>query len=200
MNKELFPLNNYIQFKLLSIGFLSILMCCKAAAQVQLWALPSPHVTGGELIATDEQGNIYLTAYFEKELELNDQTLFEGNGRYLFIKYKTNQEVCWFLQLKHPIEDLQVQQNHILLFGHFKDQFEIADLILKGNEFYQAFVTKLTSDGQLLWTKQLSGEGDVLAKEITTDPKGNAYICGNFEETAKIGDTTLYKNRKKIFI
>ena len=197
MNKELFPLNNYIQFKLLSISFLSILMCLDTVAQEQLWSLPSPHVTGGELIATDEQGNIYLTAYFEKEIELNDQTLFEGNGRYLFIKYKSNQEICWFLQLKHPIEDLQVQQNHIFLFGHFKGQFEIDDQILKGDEYYQAFVTKLTSYGQLLWAKQLRGGGDVLAKEMTIDPEGNAYICGNFEETAKIGDTTLYKNRKK---
>ena len=166
-------------------------------AQAQSWALESPHITGGELIATDQQGNIYLTAYFEQVFELNGQTLLERNGRYLLIKYTPNMDVCWFYQLSHAIEDLQVQQNHIFLFGHFKNRFTWAEQTLQGGEYYQAFVTKLTLDGHLLWMKQLKGQGDVLAKETTTDPKGNLYVCGNFEETVEFEDTTLYKVRKK---
>jgi hypothetical protein len=41
-----------------------------------------------------------------------------------------------------------------------------------------AFLVKYSSAGVLLWTRTLGSSGDDLARSVTVDPGGNAYIAG----------------------
>ncbi|MDX2305433.1 MAG: hypothetical protein NW226_21660 [Microscillaceae bacterium] len=199
MNKELYQLPKHLTSRFLYVFiflscFFSVL---KSRAQEMFWAIQSPNITGGELIATDQEGNMYLTAYFEKELQIGNQILKEESGRFFLVKFTPDQKVLWVLQMECPMEDLQIQGETIYLFGHFKNQFRIAGEEVFGNEYYTAFIAQLNPEGQLIWHKTLSGKGDVLAKEMTLDSLGNVFICGNFEETVVLGDTILHKIRKK---
>jgi hypothetical protein len=46
-----------------------------------------------------------------------------------------------------------------------------------------AFVTKIGPDGHYLWTRRMGGTGYENATAICTDPNGNIYVAGTFEET-----------------
>ncbi|MEP7218828.1 MAG: SBBP repeat-containing protein [Bacteroidota bacterium] len=52
-----------------------------------------------------------------------------------------------------------------------------------GGVIFDAFVTKITSDGSLAYSTYLGGSDDDVGFGITTDSKGNAYVTGTTKST-----------------
>jgi hypothetical protein len=51
-------------------------------------------------------------------------------------------------------------------------------------EFYDAFVVKLTSDGNLVWAHDFGGRFTDVGNDIALDPAGNPYVTGLFTRDA----------------
>ena len=53
------------------------------------------------------------------------------------------------------------------------------------------FVAKLDSNGTWIWAEQAGGSGTSIGKGISSDPNGNIYISGDFQNTACFGSINL---------
>lgn len=67
-------------------------------------------------------------------------------------------------------------------FGSGENETEIAS-----NGWYDIFVAKTSSDGDLLWVKTFGGAGFDLGTGISTDQEMNLYVTGVFEESVNFG-------------
>ncbi len=60
---------------------------------------------------------------------------------------------------------------------------ESNETTLTSNGIYDAFVSKTSADGDLVWVKSFGGAGNEYGTSVTTDAEGNVYLCGVFEES-----------------
>ncbi|GAA0749764.1 T9SS type A sorting domain-containing protein [Gaetbulibacter jejuensis] len=68
--------------------------------------------------------------------------------------------------------------------GYFSDTANFdpnGTLELTSNGFYDAFIQKIDSNGNLLWAKSVGGDYFEHGSAITSDSFGNVYITGNYE-------------------
>ncbi len=71
--------------------------------------------------------------------------------------------------------------------GYFTDTADfdigIGETNLVSNGFYDVFIQKTDSNGELVWAQRVGGSMFDYGVGITTDPLGNVYITGYFDET-----------------
>ncbi|HEU0137242.1 MAG TPA: T9SS type A sorting domain-containing protein [Flavobacterium sp.] len=91
--------------------------------------------------------------------------------------------------------------------GYFTDtaDFDIGSgtFNLSSNGWYDIFVQKTDSNGNLVWAKQFGGGGFDLGTGISTDNAGNVFITGVFEESVDFspgGGTLTSLGGQDIFI
>lgn len=63
-----------------------------------------------------------------------------------------------------------------------------------------SFITKLDSDGEVIWIKIISSSQSLKANAIATDNFGNIYIVGGFSGTANFDSNLLTAQAKDFFI
>ncbi|MCD4735840.1 MAG: hypothetical protein K8R53_07325 [Bacteroidales bacterium] len=56
---------------------------------------------------------------------------------------------------------------------------------------YNSFIAKLNEYGSYLWVKNLESTGSLYTKSLALDSINNLYICGEFTNTALIGNFTM---------
>jgi hypothetical protein len=138
-----------------------------------------------EGIATDSNGNVYLTGYTRGKF---------GNQKYgdidaWFAKYDTTGKLQWKKQLGTTESDLASgvatdSGDNVYLTG--ETDGKLGDKKYGGPFDCDAWVAKYDSNGSLIWTKQLgTAEGDV-SGGIATDSNGNVYLTG--DTRGKLGD------------
>lgn len=81
--------------------------------------------------------------------------------------------------------------------------FSGADTLISDN--YGCFIQKASEDGLILWTRTLSGSGDVNGNSIVADSLGNVYVTGIFSGTVDFNPdenltTNLVNTSSEIFI
>jgi hypothetical protein len=67
-------------------------------------------------------------------------------------------------------------------------------LILKNTGSSDMFLTKYSTDGNVLWAKQTGGAGSDAAYSVAVDVSGNIYIAGDFESSSLRFDSTKLTN------
>lgn len=86
-------------------------------------------------------------------------------------------------------------QGNVYLVGDFNTTTAtIAGITLTNTSdvgFSDAYIFKFTSDGNLIWHKQISTNKNESIGSIATDNDGNFYIIGDFGNTITLGTTTL---------
>ncbi len=76
---------------------------------------------------------------------------------------------------------------NVLVTGYFRNTIDadpgplVLNLISSGQR--DIFVSKFNASGRLLWAKQISGQLDETANELTTDSDGNVYVTGFYQGT-----------------
>ena len=164
----------------------------------------------GIAIASDYQGNIYVTGVFQRTADFDGIILNSAyqNTRDIFlVKYHEDGSIEWAKRAGGTEGDIST--------GIFIDLFEniyITGQIYEGDlgmlqTGSGAFVAKYRPDGSVDWFRQSSSKsqqwrGWSISNAITGDLNNNIYLTGYLQDTVDFGGTTLLcgSNNQNIFV
>lgn len=141
-------------------------------------------------IALDSYGNAYVTGKFTNAITFGStQLISKGSFDIFIVKYDPAGNVVWAKSAAGNADDSGTSiaidtKNNVLIGGYFGqtltfDTIQITTSNLNSN-YYDAFLAKLDSSGNLLWIKSISGNASELLSEINTDVNGNILVTGSF--------------------
>ncbi len=149
-------------------------------------------------IVIDSTGNVYTVGTFTGTVDFDPgagtSNLVSGGNTDIFVsKLDSSGNFIWAKQIVGAGIDLGRyiaidSIGNIYITGQFEDTADfdpgvgISNLTSFGSA--DVFVSKLDSDGDFIWAKQLGGEGVDIGKSVTVDSGGNVYTVGDFTNTA----------------
>ncbi len=150
----------------------------------------------GTKIATDSEGNVYLTGVFQDIADFdpgeNEFLLTSAGSLDIFIvKLDSHGDLVWAKQFPgteyEESNGIGVDSDdNVYISGYFYAELDFNP----GEEEYlltpsigDGFLVKLDKDGEFLWAQQVGGEGFDLITGMQTMPNGDVYMSGNFEGT-----------------
>jgi hypothetical protein len=175
-----------------------------------LWAKSEGGFYGdnAESICIDTNGNFYITGSFSSDsITIGSITLFNAfissnTGDVFIAKYTPNGTVLWAKSAGGNNYDygqsvsIDISGN-VYMSGNFISPSIIFGTTNLTNEdtlgnSSDIFIIKYATDGTLLWSKSVGGNGNDNAESVSTDANGNLYINGYFfSPTITFGTTTL---------
>lgn len=186
------------------------------AAGNVLWAKQSNcnsfsgRVSQGRSVITDQAGSVYITGEFHNITNFGAFTLnspANSDGNAFVVKYDSLGNELWAMQsviLSQTNSGIGKaitldRFNNIYITGLYRGTISFGGYTLTNTAVVgNIFIVKLDSLGNTIWAKQSRNNstqywsnGPVAGNGITTDPAGNVYITGNFEDTIHIDNFTL---------
>ncbi|MEP7218573.1 MAG: SBBP repeat-containing protein, partial [Bacteroidota bacterium] len=160
-------------------------------------------VTGGEVdvpsVCTDAAGNIFLAGGFSQTVFIgsNSRALTSLGGKDIFIaKFNPGGTLLWAKRAGGSESDYATgiaadSAGNCFITGSFTGSaiFDTTELSSRGQG--DIFIAKYAPTGGLLWAAANGGGDDDVARGISTDGNGNAYIAGDFSGTAVFGASTI---------
>ncbi|HTF04735.1 MAG TPA: SBBP repeat-containing protein [Bacteroidia bacterium] len=170
---------------------------------IVLWAKGS----GGDIndeggcIATDVNGNVYVSGYFRSsEITFGSFILKKNGGGDVFtVKYDSNGNVLWAKSMGGDSDDnahgMAVDASgNVIVTGSYKSSTIEFGESSRSNKTGASniFIMKYDSNGNEAWIKSASGTSVNYASGCGLDGKGNIYVTGTFlNSTVTFGSTTL---------
>ena len=187
--------------------FLALVLLCGAAvlsAQTPDWSWAvgagGTDMDSGLSIATDSQGNQYVTGGFADTATFGSHTLTASGGNDIFVA-KLDPSGNWIWAVKAGGIGYDRGNNITLdgtgnayVTGYFADTATFGSHTLTaGGSTYNTniFVAKLDPNGNWLQAVQAEGASSGSGTDIVLDIAGNAYVTGTFYGTATFGSHTL---------
>ena len=150
-------------------------------------------------LATDRDGNVYLTGEFGATADFGKQTLTsKGDLDFFVAKYAPSGECLWArqgggLKIDRGYAVTVDGKGNVFVTGHYQSEDatfgEGAPLPLRGD--YDIFTAKYDPSGKLLWVRTAGGEKYDYGHGIGVDSSGNCYVTGGLVGDATYGDTRV---------
>lgn len=178
-------------------SFLSVILFCliigASAQDVELDWAHTFHGQGGPSsglsVVVDSEGNSFSVGQFSGTIDFDpgpDSSFITSNlyssyilkldptGSFLWVKRIDGQTVNNLI--------LDDSGNLVLVgnYGGYNDFDPGEDTLSFTNVSWDAFVLKLTSNGDLIWAKTFGGDGADIALSVGADASGNIYTTGTF--------------------
>ncbi len=194
-------LSNYLSYflrkKICYYILTVLLMCVSIISEAQIpdweWAknIGSFGDDMGRSIATDYDGNVYITGTFLNSSITFDSITINNNGlRNIFLaKYAPNGNIIWAKSAGGNNYDYSCNvatdnSGNVYITGYFKSpSITFGSTILTNNGSTDIFLAKYDSDGNVLWAKSAGEDSYEHSYGLTADTSGNVYITGNFMST-----------------
>ena len=188
--------------------FQSLVLCCVLLCGVAVLGAQAPYWQwaagaggtedeGGKSIAIDSQGNQYVIGSFYGTATFGSQTLTSNGSADIFVA-KLSPSGNWLWAVQAGGTDLDLGNGiavdgvgNILVSGYFQDIATFGTHTLTATGISDVFVAKLDPSGNWLWVVQAGGTDWDFGYDIALDGAGNAYVTGDFYETATFGSQTL---------
>jgi hypothetical protein len=163
-----------------------------------VWArnFPAVQLVGGssaEAIAIDNSGNVIIAGYFSGTADLDPGIgtalyMTSGNLDIFVVKLNASGNFLWAKTMPgnsdNKVYDLTIDaQNNFLICGYFQGTVDMdpgADTASLYTPSLNAYITKLTNNGDFIWAKQLGDWSNSTASGIKTDSIGQVYVTGIF--------------------
>ena len=158
----------------------------------------------GRGIATDKNGNSYVTGSFSDTLTFGSTTLRSYGGQDLYIaKYDNAGNCLWAKQAGGIDTDEGTaisidNEGNFYLVGTFGYTATFGTKTITSSGYYDKFLAKYDSSGNCLWVKAVVGFSGV-SNGVSADANGNSYLTGYFQGTATFDATTLTNNGTEEF-
>jgi hypothetical protein len=155
----------------------------------------------GNGIATDNNGNSYVTGWFYDTATFGSTTLTGTGDADIFVsKLDNDGNWLWAKQaggtggnFSYGITTDSIGNSYVTGRFYGTTIFDIISLTSSG--LYDILIAKLDSNGNWLWAQQAGGPGNDEGLGIVTDGIGNSYVTGRFYGIATFGSTTLTSSR-----
>lgn len=159
------------------------------------------NVDYGHCIATDGEGNVYVSGSFTGTATFGSFTLkSDGNNNIFITKMDATGEFKWAKSCggnslftdQDRLNSMALDaEGNVYICGTFSDTsyFDTTALYTTNNDI---FIAKLNSNGDFVWAKQAGGVGNGdFAFSIAVDYLGGVFLAGAFYYEAWFGDITL---------
>ena len=155
----------------------------------------------GRSIAVDGSGNVYTTGFFEDiNVDFDPSTVgnlplgSNGNKDVFVSKLNSSGNLVWAKSFGNLADDFGLSiavdgSGNVYTTGFFAEENVDFDpstggiLRLSSNAANDVFVSKLNSDGNLVWAKSFGKSEDDEGRSIAVDGSGNVYTIGYFAGT-----------------
>lgn len=170
-----------------------------------LWA-KSAGGNGGEKalgISYDAAGNLYICGDYEDTCTFSSSTTLYCSGiRDIFIaKYDANGNFQWARKAGGTGRDEALgikcdAAGNCYVTGFYSDNcmFGSTNYTTTSNSFFDGFLAKYDTNGNLSWVKTVGGLYDEVGWSVTMDNAGMIYMSGEFNATGNFGSTQIYTN------
>lgn len=152
----------------------------------------------GQGIAVDANGAAYVTGFFRQTVQFgsssNNSISSVNNTRDVFLlKLSNTGTEQWVKAIGGSSDDRGEKvtmdfEGNILLTGRIAGT-DIAfgpNITLSPGSTFDAFVAKLSPDGNYTWAKNIGGSGNDYGLGIDSDSEGSVYVTGNFTGTTDL--------------
>ena len=159
-------------------------------------------------IATDNNGNSYVTGWFSESAHFGDIILTSEGGKDVFVaKYNNDGEVIWAKRAwgiaSNSAAGITLDWDGFpIITGWFAESIHFEDIVLESQGSYDMFVARYNSEGDVIWAKSAGGEGDDYGNRLTTNIEHDVLVAGSFRYTAYFGEETSISSEgdRDIFI
>ena len=143
----------------------------------------------GTGIAADQQGNVYLTGYFQYSLNFGNDTLSNAGNRGVFLaKYDSNGDPLWGRSPGGTGTDFGSAvcvdpYGNVVFTGYFASSFLNFGgfpVINSNVGFNDAFIARYDPDGNALGAIGIGGPDAEFGMAVATSPQGDIYSTGYF--------------------
>ena len=146
-------------------------------------------------VTLDSFGNIYLGGLFSDPIDLDPGPNTaahesQGSSDIFYAKYSGVGELIWSISMGSDRNDALLElvfdptSNTLVSTGYFRNRIDtssdgqVVDIAAKDS--WDAFVQKLDTSGQILWTRAFGGLSLDVGQAIDVDDQGNIYSGGSF--------------------
>lgn len=152
----------------------------------------------GNSLAIDASGNVYSTGTFSGTADFDPGTgtfnlTSVGNVDIFISKLDSNGNFVWAKNIGGTSEDIAYSvtidaSDNVYTTGHFSGTADfdpnvgVANLTSAGG--YDIFISKLDSNGNFLWAKNMGGSSNDIGYSIVTDIYNNVHFSGYFQGTS----------------
>ncbi|HEX8515817.1 MAG TPA: T9SS type A sorting domain-containing protein [Bacteroidia bacterium] len=162
-------------------------------------------------IATDNNGNVYVTGKYEEHAVFSGTTLpNEGNHDMFLAQYSASGTLNWMRTAGGISGDYARilacdKTSHVYVAGEIEGpntiNFPGSSITVNANAENDVLVASYDLSGNLLWAKCEGYTKNEKALGISYDQSGNVIVCGYFTDTSRFGGSMVYgKGDKDIFI
>ncbi len=153
-----------------------------------------------------ENGELYVTGYFNEQTQLGDIKLTGSGDNDVFIaQLDEDGNVLWAKSAGGDFDEASLDiaadaSGNLYITGHFFGQANFGNEAIVSTGNNDIFIAKYNADGSFAWTKKAGGIGDDSGRGIGVDKDGNVYITGVFEDTASFdGWQVVSRGDKDVF-
>ncbi|MFY0675061.1 MAG: PKD domain-containing protein [Bacteroidia bacterium] len=146
----------------------------------------------------DNAGNFYHTGLFSSSVSFKNETVTsKGSNDVYIVKSTKAGDVTWAVSLGgnsfDDVQDMAIDDSaNVYVTGRFFRQFIAGnDTITTSGFSGSAYLTKIDSSGNIIWTKTATGTGNQQGKAIATDGKGFIYWAGDFTGSTNVLGKTV---------
>lgn len=159
-------------------------------------------------IATDNEGNSYVTGWFQGSAHFGDITLTSEGGKDVYLaKYNNSGEVIWAKRAwgiaSNSAAGICLDWDGFpIITGWFAENIHFDEITLESWGSYDMFVARYNSQGEVIWARSAGGEGDDYGNRVTTNLEHDVLVAGSFRYTAHFGEVTTVSSEgnRDIFI
>ncbi len=151
----------------------------------------------GHGITVDGTGNAYVGGYTGGAGMLGGLALTNASGRDIFVaKFTPEGKVAWIAE-GHGSTNAMVHEiicdraGNVWAAGMFKGVLKLGDRTVTSHGDSDLLLTSFDTSGQRLWTRTGGGPRVDYGLGVATDGAGNAFLTGEFTETAEIAGTPI---------
>jgi hypothetical protein len=147
-------------------------------------------------LAVNSSGEVLINASIESSVIIGDDTLNSDLGLGVNLIYDVEGELIWSDQnsgMNNQFDGAVEfdSENNFYTTGTFEGTKDFGNTTLTSQGGSDIFIIKQDAEGEIEWVKQMGGQGNDGATDITIVNETEVVIGGYFEQTMEAGDSTL---------
>ncbi len=159
-------------------------------------------------LKNDSENNLIFTGSFTGTLNI-DSTTYQSKyfSDILIAKFNDKSEVIASKVFEGSandlINDIAINKNNeIFLTGSFENELIISDIVLESQGRKDAFLIKLDTNFQVVFSKQIAGIYDDYGQNISIDSEDNILLAGSFSDKIQLSkeDTIVSNGLLDVFL